>query len=127
MKSTVEDQVIFSHWAETLVTTSLAMSLTVNTLVTGLIVSGIVKLFRKVNTGITQSRSIFQRVIGIIIESGSVLFAVQLARLVISILLIFMDDRVYSAFILSVCIHQMINVIIKSLLLDYFTNNTGLS
>ena len=127
MGITVEDQVIFSHWAETLVTTSLTMSLTVNALVTGLIVFRIVKLFREVNTGISQSRSTLQRAIGIIIESGSALFAAQLARLVISILLIFMDDRVYSAFILSVCIHQMINVIIKSLLLDYFTDFIGLS
>jgi len=117
VKTTVEYQVIFSLWAETLVTTSLAMSLIVNALVTALIVFRIVKSFRDVNsTGTTQSRSTPQRVIGIIIESGMTLFAIQLARLVISILLMFMDDRVYSAFIFSVFIHQMINGITPTII-----------
>jgi len=44
VEATVKDQVIFAPWAETLVTTSLAMSLTVNALVTGLIVFKLVQV-----------------------------------------------------------------------------------
>jgi len=44
------------------------------------------------------------------------LFAIQLGRLVISILLILMEDRVYGAFILSVCIHQMVNGIAPTII-----------
>ena len=122
MKVIVGGEVILVLWAERLLATSLAMSLTVNALVTGLIVFKIVKLFREVNSaGITQSRSTLQRVIGIIIESGMALFAIQLARLVSTIMLILTyDHRAYCAFILSICIHQMANVIIKSVIFTYF-------
>ena len=51
------------------------------------------------------------------IESGMALFSIQLAWLVASILLIrLMDDRAYGAYILSSCIHQMVNVTIKSVI-----------
>ena len=118
MAAIVGGRIILPLWTEKLLATSLTMSLTVNALVTGLIVFKIVKLFREVNSaGITQSKSTLQRVIGIIIESGMALFAIQLARLVSTIMLILTyDHRAYSAFILCVCIHQMINVIIKSVI-----------
>ena len=110
-------QVLLALWAEKLLATSLAMSLAVNALVTGLIVFKIVKLFQEVNSaGITQSRSTLQRVIGVIIESGMALFAIQLARLLATILLILMYYRAYGVFILCVCTHQMANVIIKSVI-----------
>ena len=117
MEATVGAEIILTVWAEKLLATSLAMSLTVNALVTGLIVFKIVKLFREVNSaGITQSRSTLQGVIGIIIESGMALFAIQLARLVSTILLMLMYDHAYSAKILCICTHQMANVIIKSVI-----------
>jgi len=117
VEATAEDQVIFAPWVETLVVISLAMSMTVNALVTTLIVFKIIKVFRAGNSmGITQSRSTLQRVKDIIIESGMALFAIQLARLVMSILLIFMDDRVYGAFILGVFIHQMVNGITPTII-----------
>ena len=100
---------------------SLAMSMTVNALVTTLILFKIVKVFREINgTGTTQSGGILRRVILVIIESGMMLFSIQLARLVSTILLILLDIRAYRAFILTVFIHQMLNVIIKSVI-DYLT------
>lgn len=124
---TVENQIKFTRWAKTLITTSLAMSLTVNALVTGLIVLKIVKLFREV-TNITRSRSTLQRVIGVIIESGIALFAIQFARLVTTFkMMILMDQHIYSAFILTIFIHQMLNVIIKSVIVtELITDNIGL-
>ena len=116
MKVIVGGEVILVLWAERLLATSLAMSLTVNALVTGLIVFKIARLFQEVNSaGITQSRSTLQRVIGIIIESGMALFAFQLARLVATILLI-LYDRAYGASIICVFTHQMANVIMKSVI-----------
>ena len=121
VKATVEDQVVFVSWAETLVVISLAMSMTVNALVTTLILFKIVKVFREINgTGTTQSGGILRRVILVIIESGMMLFSIQLARLVSTILLILLDIRAYRAFILTVFIHQMLNVIIKSVI-DHLT------
>jgi len=117
VEATVEDQVLFAAWAETLVVISLAMSMTVNALVTTLIVFKIVKVFREVNsTGVTHSGSISRRVIFVIIESGMILFSIQLARLVATILLIYMDGRAYRVFILTVCIHQMINGITPTII-----------
>jgi hypothetical protein len=94
--------------------------MTVNTLVTGLIVFKISKVFRgaKVRqfsgdttslgtTGGTRLRSI----IFIVIESGAALFCIQLVRITVSIL---MTDVGVEVFDLVVGIHQMLNVIINT-------------
>ena len=117
MKVTGEHQFTYIPWTETLVVISLVMSMTVNAMVTTLIVFKIVKVFREVNsTSITQSGtcSLLRRVMFVIIESGMALFSIQLARLVATILAILMGERAYSALMLSSFIHQMVNVIIKS-------------
>jgi hypothetical protein len=69
-------------WSNILVLTSLTASMTVNALVTGLIVFRIFKVFREVKD-VTGGRKI-RSIIFIIIESGMALFAIQLGRVVIA-------------------------------------------
>src|ERR1700734_2489117 len=84
----VQGKIIISGWNSTLVLTGLTLSMTVNTLVTGLIVFRIFKVFQEVKTSNTGNQilrvndeSTLQRVIFILIESGMALFSIQLARL----------------------------------------------
>ena len=103
----------------------------VNTLVTGLIVFKILKVFLEVkptsvertlgSTGGTKLRHI----IFIIIESGMALFAIQLVRFVLSTLLPGEAEAgPATAFRLTfeivVGIHEMFNVIIKSIYFYFF-------
>ena len=100
--------------------TSFALSMAVNTLVTGLIVFKILKVFLEVKptltertlgaTGGTKLRHI--RVIFIIIESGMALFAIQLVRVVLSCLPL--QPSTIIAFSLTIGINQMFNVVITS-------------
>ena len=102
-------------WGGTMGITSLAMSMAVNTLVTGLIVFKIVKVFLEVNpilvelildsTGGTKLRHI----IFVIIESGMTLFAIQLIRLVFYILPMEWTTDGYDY---AMAINEMFNVII---------------
>ena len=97
--------------------TSLALSMVVNTLVTGLIVFKILKVFLTANalttsagrtlgtTGDTKLR----HVIFIIIESGMALLAVQLARFVLYNLPF---ESAFNAYNIFMGINQMFNVII---------------
>ena len=90
----------------------LALSMTVNALVTGLIAFRIFKVFQEVKTtadeisGVTGG-STLRRVIFIIIESGMALFSIQLARLVITIV-----GAGYAGIYLISGIHGILNVII---------------
>ena len=68
--------------------------------------------------GVTSGRRTLRRVIFIIIESGIALFAIQLARVVASIF--DTDTAAHDAFYLIVAIHQMLNVIIKSVIATLF-------
>jgi hypothetical protein len=91
--------------------TGLAVSMTVNALVTGLIVFRIFKVFREVKdvTGEKKLHSI----IFIIIESGMALFAIQLACLVIATT----EERTNAERVIYLfigCIHKMLNVVISS-------------
>ena len=93
----------------------LALSMTVNALVTGLIVFRILKIFQEIKTttgddqtlGLT-GESTLGRVISIIIESGMALFSIQLARLVVTIS---KSDAANDAYYLINGIHEMLNVI----------------
>ena len=72
--------------------TALAATMTVNTLVTGLIVFKILKWFWEFKRTLGSSSSAagrpnYQHIAFIIIESGMALFATHLVRIVISILL----------------------------------------
>ena len=96
----------------------------VNALVTGLIVFGIFKVFRALKTSAADDRilgvtggSTLQRVIFIIIESGVALFSIQLARLVATIV---STDPAYAAYYLIATIHEMLNVIIRSVIATLF-------
>ena len=114
--SIVQDQIYVPEWSNTLTMAGLTLSMTVNALVTGLIVFRIFKVFQEVKTttaddqnlGVT-SGSTLQHVIFIIIESGMALFSVQLARLVAVIVT---TDAAYDAYYLITGIHEMLNVII---------------
>ena len=100
----------------------------VNTLVTGLIVFKILEVFLEVkatvavtlverplgSTGGTKLR----HVIFIMIESGMALFAIQLVRVVLSILadqgVLMLSNGAQNSLYLVIGIHQMFNVIIRS-------------
>lgn len=105
-------------WGDRLIETSITLSMTVNALVTSLIVVKIFEVFREVSNLNTPTENILsvtggrklQSVIFILIESGMVLFSVQLARLVVTILT---TDAATDAFTLIGYIHQMVNVIIR--------------
>jgi hypothetical protein len=107
----VQGQVYTITWSDVLAMTSLAASMTVNALVTGLIVFRIFKVFCEVKdvTGRKKLRSI----IFMIIESGMALFAIQLAHLVIAAT----KERTNAKcdiYLLIGCIHKMLNVVILS-------------
>src|ERR1700733_6368257 len=90
--SIVQGEKTVPVWGNILTLTGLTLSMTVNALVTGLIVFRILKVFWEVKTGTADDQMLgvtgggtLQRVIFIIIESGMALFSIQLARLVVSI------------------------------------------
>ena len=91
--------------------TSLVISLTVNTVVTGLIVLRILKVYwmarptsEERTLGVHGANGKLQSVIFLIIESGMAMFSVQLVRVVLNALQL---DALY----LVVGINQMFNVI----------------
>ena len=121
----VQNEVEQTVWGNRLALTGLITSMTVNALVTGLIVFKIFKVFREVKSittledislGITHGNKL-RSVIFIIIESGMALFAIQVARVVITITSFtgLVTDAAYYAFEFIVVIHQMVNVIISSI------------
>jgi hypothetical protein len=108
-------------WSNTLTVASLAASMTVNALVTGLIVFRIFRVFREVK-GVTTSNEIsldvthaggrkLRSIIFVIIESGMALFAIQLARLVIATTGM-RTDAENDIYELVIGIHEMLNVVI---------------
>jgi hypothetical protein len=115
----------------TLVLTGLAISMAVNALMTGLIVFKILKVFLEFkSTSVEQTLgslsstggSKLRHIIFIIIESGMALFAIQLIRVVVSILanqsVEFSGPEVGMEFVIG--IHQMLNVIIRSVFFYFF-------
>ena len=110
--------------------------MSVNALVTGLIVFRISKVFREVKSvttpdekslGVTGGGKL-RSVIFVIIESGMTLFAIQLARLVFSILGVQTGaESNLNALVLITSIHGMLNVITSSVIVTlYFTDNVDL-
>jgi predicted neutral ceramidase superfamily lipid hydrolase len=122
----VHGQVFSAMWGEIVAPTGLAISMTVNALVTSLIVLKIIKVFWKVKAtlgeqrlGVTGGRKL-QSIIFILIESGSALFSIQLARLVIAIILAInlmnsVSSALYEPYRFIIAIHQQLNVIIRSI------------
>jgi hypothetical protein len=110
-----------TEWGIILALPSLTTPMTVNALVTGLIVFRIFKVFREVKSattsdetslGVTGGRKL-RSIIFIIIESGMALFAIQLARLVLGFRgLSTTADADGDGYELIVGIYEMLNVII---------------
>ena len=126
---TIEQGSIFTlSWAIILLLTGLTLSMTVNALVTGLIVFRIFKVFQEVKTCTADDKvlgviggSKLRRVMFILIESGAALFSIQLARLVVTIVNNDNDtDASIDAYYLIRGIHQMLNVIIRSVIAMLF-------
>ena len=110
-----------------MIMTSLAASMAVNALVTGLIVFKILKVFLEVKVamtsvertlGSTGGTTKLQHVIFVIIESGMALFTIQLIRLVLFNLPV--ESEPGYTIDIVVCIHEMFNVIIRSVHGFYF-------
>jgi hypothetical protein len=111
-----------TEWGDILALTGVTASMTVNALVTGLIVFRIFRVFTvssvttsdETSLGITGGRKL-RSIIFIIIESGAALFAIQLARLVLSF--VQSIDDALDAFEVIIGIHEMLNVTISSIIL----------
>ena len=120
-------------WGNSLTLASLIASMTVNALATVLIVFRIFKVFREIkdvttsnekSLGITRGRKLHS-IIFIIIESGMALFAIQVARVVPLIIVLNIssenDNLAWqAAYDLIVPIHEMLNVIISSVIVFMF-------
>ena len=111
----VQDQYYAAEWSITLSIAGLALSMTVNALVTGLIVFRILKVFQEIKTATADHQNLgvtggstLQRVVFIIIESGMALFAIQLTRVVVSIMT---TDASDDAYFLIIGIHEVLDVI----------------
>ena len=91
--------------------------MTVNTLVTGLIVFKILKVSLQVKGSLVGSTggTKFQHILFVIIESGMTLFAIQLILLVLYV--VQSVDQKYLNFVIST--NEMFNVIIRSV---HFSN-----
>ncbi|KAF8811454.1 hypothetical protein BYT27DRAFT_7336175 [Phlegmacium glaucopus] len=96
------------------------MSMTVNALVTGLIVWKIFKVYREVKSAESDDQTLrvtggskILTVIFVLIESGMMLFAIQLARLVVGVV---MTDTAFDAYDVIVGIHQLLNGITPTII-----------
>ena len=118
------------------ITISVAFSMAVNALVTGLIVYRIFKVFQEVqqsstsaerSLGIIRGRK-YRSVIFVIIESGIALFAIQLIRVILSIPALFNSNPIIVASSYIIVIHQMLNVIMTLVIINlYFADNVDLA
>ncbi|KAF8797341.1 hypothetical protein BYT27DRAFT_7344213 [Phlegmacium glaucopus] len=113
-------QLAVPGWGTWLVVGSLAISMTVNALVTGLIIIKIFNVYCEVKPtsddqtlGVTGGSKI-RTVIFVLIESGMILFSIQLARLVVTIVT---TDTALKAYDIIAYIHQMLNGITPTIIL----------
>lgn len=116
----LQGQLESANWGNTVIMTSLALSMSVNALVTGLIVFKIFKVFRKVEATSDEKflgasgGSKLRSIIFILIESGMALFSIQLARLVVTIVTTIAAEYAY---LLIAPIHSMLNGITPTIIL----------
>jgi len=117
-----QGQIVGIGWGTLVLEISLAVSMTVNALVTGLIVFRIFQVFQEVKPtsemkclGAISGRTL-RSIIFILIESGMALFSIQLARLVVTVVPVSLDAAVES-FNLIVGIHEMLNGITPTIIL----------
>ena len=121
--------ILVTVWSNAVTLASLNASMTVNALVTGLIVFRIFKVFREVkdittsnekSLGVTRERKLHS-IIFIIIESGMALFAIQVSRIVVFIIEADISSTNenfawQAAYVLIAPIHEMLNVITSSVI-----------
>ncbi|KAF8814100.1 hypothetical protein BYT27DRAFT_7157054 [Phlegmacium glaucopus] len=114
-------RILEPDWGLGMILAGVAMSMTVNALVTFLIVFKIFKVYREIKSasddqslGFTGGSKI-RTVIFIVIESGMALFSIQLARLMATIFIT--TDAGGQAFDIIVPIHQMLNGITPTIIL----------
>ncbi|KAF8815850.1 hypothetical protein BYT27DRAFT_7191864 [Phlegmacium glaucopus] len=119
--SIVSGQFVEPVWSYRVALAALAMSMTVNALVTFLIVFKIFRVYREIKStsgdqslGATGGSKI-RAVIFIIIESGMILFSIQLVRLLASIFV--STDAGGGIYDIIVYIHQMLNGITPTIIL----------
>ena len=104
-------------WGTHVTTTCIVVSMTLNALVTGLIVFKIFKVFQVSSTILDETSlgvpggSTLRYVMFVIIESGMILFSIQLARVVTTALKAGGSKSDLEAFNLFVSSHEMLNVI----------------
>jgi hypothetical protein len=116
-----------SSWGIPILLTSFILSIAVNTLVTGLIVFRIHRVFLEIKAATTSVEltlgttggTKLRNVMFIIIESGMALLVVQLARVVIAYLQV-QSVGVTFASDLTVVINEMFNVIIRAVHFYFF-------
>ena len=126
----IQGLLLNAAWVNAVTLTSLVLSMVVNTLVTGLIVFKILKVFLEVRATVTSTERTsastwdtrLRYIIFVVIESGMALFAIQLVRVVLYAVQTVQSDYAYP---LVICINQMINVIIRSVhfYFFFFTDN----
>ncbi|KAF8811378.1 hypothetical protein BYT27DRAFT_7070094, partial [Phlegmacium glaucopus] len=120
-RSILSGQVVQSDWGHWMTLAGVAVSMTVNALVTFLIVFKIFKVYHEVKSATDDKilggtgGSKIRTVIFIVIESGMVLFSIQLARLVATIFLT--TDAGLDSFYIIISIHQMLNGITPTIIL----------
>ena len=117
-------------WSSIAASTSVAFSMVVNALVTGLTVYRIFKAFRKVQQNSTSAEKSlgfiggrkYRSIIFVIIESGIALFAIQLLRVILTIPSLAFNNSIPSIVASNYIIvtHQMLNVIITSVIINLY-------
>ena len=121
-----QGEFVITFWGDALVLTSLTVSMIVNALATGLIVLRIFKVFRQVRNNTTaEEKSLgmtgggtLRSIIFVIIESGMTLFAIQLARLIMTVVTMEPSTQAGTdVYKIIVVIHEMLNVIHQPFLL----------
>ena len=117
-------QTPISHWGNPLTTTALAMSMIVNAVATSLVVFKIFKVFRAAKptpeeriSDVTRGSSL-RPLMFVLIESGMLLFSIQLVRLVVGS--VSAPTDVVDSYAVTASIHQMLNVIIRSNISYFF-------
>ena len=112
-----------TYWRYPVGLTSLVISLTVNAVVTGLIVLRILKVYWEVkatfkvqNLGVSRAEAKVRSIIFIMIESGMAIFTIQLVGVVLAILKL--DDPL----IIVLNINEMFNVIIPTVVFRFYWN-----
>jgi hypothetical protein len=118
---------VYANWEAAVVLAGFSTSMAVNALVTGLIVFKILKVFLNVKPtsversfGSSGGSTQLRHIIFVIIESGMALFAIQLIRVVFSVLPVFSAEVSNTALNFVIGTHEMFNVIIRSVHFYYF-------